>query len=60
MVSLGLGAHGQALSWLETAAEERDPILAFINVWFLFDALRGDPRFQALLRRMNFPETASG
>ena len=55
LVSLGLGDHGQALSWLETAAQERDPILAFINVWFLFDALRSDPRFQALLRRMHFP-----
>ena len=59
MVSLGLGDSGQALSWLETATQERDPTMAFINVWFLFDPLRSDPRFQALLRRMNFPETAS-
>ena len=59
LVSLGLGDHRQALSWLETAAEERDPMLAFINVYYLYDPLRADPRFQALLRRMHFPETAT-
>ena len=59
LVSLGLGDHRQALSWLETAAEERDPMLAFINVYYLYDPLRADPRFQALLRRMHFPETAA-
>ena len=59
LVSLGLGDHPQALSWLETAAEERDPMLAFINVLYPYDPLRADPRFQALLRRMNFPETAA-
>ena len=57
-VSLALGEHKQAVSWLEKAAEERDGLLPFINVWFVFDPLRPDPRFQALLRRMNFPETA--
>ena len=55
LVSLGLGDHRQALSWLETAAEERDPMLAFINVLYVYDPLRSDPRFHALLRRMNFP-----
>ena len=44
----------KALTWLETAADERDPMLAFINVYYLYDSLRADPRFQALLRRMRF------
>ena len=58
LVSLGLGDHRQALSWLETAAEERDPMLAFINVLYPYDPLRSDPRFGALLQRMHFPAPA--
>ena len=58
-VSLGLGDQEQAISWLQKAAEERDTVLPYINVWFAFDPLRADPRFQALLQKMNFPETAS-
>ena len=59
-VSLGLGERHQAVSWLERAAEERDGLLPFVNVWFALDSLRSDPRFHALLRRMNFPEAANG
>ena len=55
-VCLGLGDHDQAISWLHRSAEERDGLLTFANVWFVFDPLRSDPRFQALLRRMNFPQ----
>jgi serine/threonine protein kinase/Tfp pilus assembly protein PilF len=58
-VSLGLGDQEQAISWLQVAAAERDGLLSFCNVWFAFDPIRADPRFQALLRRMNFPETAT-
>ena len=54
-VTLGLGDQEQAISWLQKAAEERDGLLPYSNVWFPFDPLRADPRFQDLLRRMNFP-----
>ena len=54
-VSLGLGDQKQAISWLQQAAEERDALLPFLNEWFAFDPLRPDPRFQALLQKMNFP-----
>ncbi len=46
----------QALDWLEKAYEERNWYLVFINVDPTFDPLRDNPRFQQLLRRMNFPE----
>jgi TolB-like protein/tRNA A-37 threonylcarbamoyl transferase component Bud32 len=52
---LGLGEKQKALEWLEKAYEEHDPRMAFLKVEPLLDALRSDPRFQNLLRRMNFP-----
>ena len=54
-VCLGLGDHDQAISWLERAVEERDGLYPWLNALFVFDPLRSDPRFGALLRRMNFP-----
>jgi tetratricopeptide (TPR) repeat protein len=42
----------EALSWLERAYEQRDPILITLKYPF-YDPIRSDPRFQDLLRRMN-------
>jgi serine/threonine protein kinase/Tfp pilus assembly protein PilF len=46
----------QACQWLEKAYQERDPLLAEIKTIPAFNDFRSDPRFQDLLRRMNFPE----
>jgi tetratricopeptide (TPR) repeat protein len=51
----GLGEKDQALSYLEKAYEERDSDLTLLQIEPAFDPLRSDPRFQDLLRRMNFP-----
>ena len=51
-----LGRTDDAFEWLEKAYDERDGNLAFINTEPAYDGLRSDPRFQDLLRRMNFPE----
>ncbi len=52
-----LNQKEQALAWLEKAYEERNVGLTFIKVSPVLDRLlRDDPRFQSLLRRMNFPE----
>jgi tetratricopeptide (TPR) repeat protein len=45
----------RAFQYLEKAYAERNPMLAFLRVEPVIDPLRSDPRFQALLRRMNFP-----
>jgi TolB-like protein/DNA-binding winged helix-turn-helix (wHTH) protein/Flp pilus assembly protein TadD len=46
----------QALQWLERAYQERNHNLALINTEPMLDNLHSDPRFQDLLRRMNFPQ----
>ena len=57
--SVGLGDDDRAISWLEQAVEDGDGLVPYLNTIFFFDPLRADSRFQALLRRMNFPETAT-
>ncbi len=52
---VALGKKQRALDWLQKAYEQRDPYMVFIRVDWAFDPLRSAPRFQALLRRMNFP-----
>ena len=41
---------------LERSFEDRDGDLINLAVAPWYDPLRGDPRFQGLIRRMNFPE----
>jgi hypothetical protein len=48
----GLDEREQALDWLEKAYEEQYPLLLHINVDPQLDDLRSEPRFQALLRKM--------
>ncbi len=49
------GEKDLALAWLESAYERHDNNLTHIGVGWDWDELRDDPRFQDLLRRMNFP-----
>jgi TolB-like protein/Flp pilus assembly protein TadD len=51
-----LGDKEQALAWLERGYEQRDYWLAQLKGWPWFDPLATDPRFQNLLRRMNWPQ----
>ncbi len=54
-VYVSLGDKDDAMRWLERGYKERDIWLALLKVWPRFDPMRSDPRFQDLLRRMNFP-----
>jgi len=49
------GEKTLALDWLERAYEARDPALPYLRLP-LFDPLRSEPRFQALMRRMGLPQ----
>jgi serine/threonine-protein kinase len=51
-----MGEKDEAFRLLEQAHETRTPMLAYAKVDPRLDPLRDDPRFQDLLRRMNFPE----
>lgn len=47
-----LGDKDRALTWIETAYEERDKWLIYANVDPSFDALRDEPRFRAILAKI--------
>jgi TolB-like protein/Tfp pilus assembly protein PilF len=51
-VHLGLEQWQRALDWAERAYEERRGWLAYLKVNALVDPLRGEPRFEALLKKM--------
>jgi|RhiMethySRZTD1v2_1073278.scaffolds.fasta_scaffold00038_54 eukaryotic-like serine/threonine-protein kinase len=55
LVYAGLGMRDQAMEQLEKAVEERQPYLAGLNVEPPFLGLHGDPRFQAIVRRIGIP-----
>ena len=50
------GEYELAMDWLEEAYAARSSFLAWINVGRGWDPLRSNPRFQDLVRRMNFPK----
>lgn len=52
---IGLGEKDEAMARLERAFEVHDQWMVDIKSYLGWDALRSDPRFQALVRRMNFP-----
>jgi tetratricopeptide (TPR) repeat protein len=49
------GEKDRALEWLDKALQQHEVPLVHLSVGWDWDSLRGDPRFQDLLRRMNFP-----
>jgi len=53
---IGLGEKDETMGWLERAYEDHDQWMVYIKSYPGWDALRSEPRFQALLRRMNFPQ----
>jgi TolB-like protein/DNA-binding winged helix-turn-helix (wHTH) protein/Flp pilus assembly protein TadD len=49
---LGLGDKDEAFAWFERAYREQSNILQYIKIFPIFDSVRGDPRFQDLIRRV--------
>lgn len=55
-----LNEKDEAFHWLDRAYEGRSPWLVYAARFFWLDSLRSDPRFDALLRRMNYPNGVRG
>jgi hypothetical protein len=52
---IGMGDMEKALDWLERSYAEHDVQMLWLNTASMFDSLRDEPRFQVLLKKMNFP-----
>lgn len=55
IVYTGLGRTEAAIRALDQAFRERDPMLQYLNVEPHFNAIRADPRFQELIRKVGLP-----
>jgi len=54
-VHAALGDRDKAFEVLDRAVEERSTLLGFVKADPFLESLHGDPRWPALLRRLNFP-----
>jgi serine/threonine-protein kinase len=52
IIHIGLGETARALDWLEKGFQGRDLPMCNIKVHPIYDPLRGEPRFETLLRQM--------
>lgn len=52
----GLGDYERAMDWNEKAYAERSSLLVYMKRGPGWDALRGNPRYESLLRRLALPE----
>jgi hypothetical protein len=53
---MAVGDLDDTFAWLDKMYEEHNPELTFMNAQPRYDRLRGDPRFQQLLRKIGFTE----
>ncbi len=52
-IHFGLGEIDDAFAWMDRAVDARDPMMVPIKSYCFLDPLRADPRFTALLHKMN-------
>ena len=55
LVYLGLGDRARALDYLEQAYDVNSQWMPYLRGDRTFDSLRSEPRFQALMKKLNFP-----
>jgi TolB-like protein/Tfp pilus assembly protein PilF len=53
MLYIVLKQYDEAFQWLNTAYNEHDCLLIFLNVDPLFDSVRSDPRYISMLKKIN-------
>jgi hypothetical protein len=52
-IYLALGQMDDAFVWMDRAIDAHDPMMTPIKTYAFMDPFRNDPRFHALLRKMN-------
>jgi len=57
VLHFALGKIDEGFEWLEKGYAENDGWMSSIKVDFLLDGIRDDPRYAALLRKMNLDDT---
>lgn len=57
-IYISLGDREQAISMLDKACQERSADLVFLATAQEFDVLHGDPEFQQMIARLDFPNSA--
>lgn len=55
----GLGEIDDAFAWMDRAVDARDHMMTPIKSYPFLDPIRNDPRFAALLRKMNLERTTN-
>ena len=50
-----LGENDKAMQLLEQAYNNRDLLLRYVGTGYEYDGIRSDPRFKAMLKRLNLP-----
>jgi DNA-binding winged helix-turn-helix (wHTH) protein/TolB-like protein/Flp pilus assembly protein TadD len=55
LICIGLGDRPAALDWLEKGYQDHSTLMVYAKTDPLLDLLRGEPRFRALLQRMQLP-----
>jgi TolB-like protein/Flp pilus assembly protein TadD len=58
LIHIGLGEQERALDWLEAGVQQRESALAALKVDPAYNPLRGEPRFQGLLRTIGLAPAA--
>lgn len=53
---IGLGEKREALEWLAKACDERSRFLIFLSTWPIYDSLRDEPGWKALVERVGLPK----
>jgi serine/threonine-protein kinase len=53
IIYVGLSEIEKAFEWLERALKEHDTLMIYIKAYPELDSLHSDPRFKALLKKMN-------
>ena len=56
LFAIGQRDHGRAISYLEQAYASDSQWLGWLKHDLIFDPLRSDPRFAALLKKLNFED----